>query len=226
MTCQLVALVGTRGHHPQSLTNCPVPICALQHCVSSRVRLCVFANCLLLRLLRYDSQNADWPTNEEYLQLISIATKWHNSLWDQVSSKLILPKMFSFGRTLLASVELSAYMSLLQMGGTKKDLLSCSHLGTLTGFLIGRSIVDEWKAGKAALEAITKSLVAQFQNDICDKLANASKALLCSKKQKHTNNKSKKVNWQKPLNTKMIGWYIWSERLWPDQLWMSREVSW
>lgn len=90
-------------------------------------------------------------------------------------------------------------MSLLQMGGTKKDLLSCSHLGTLTGFLIGRSIVDERKAWEAALEATTKSLVAKFQNNISDKLANASKALLCSKKQKHTNNKNKKSKLAKSL---------------------------
>ncbi len=56
-------------------------------------------------------------------------------------------------------------MSLLQIGGTKKDLLSCSHLGTLTGFLIGLSIV-EGKRQEKHLKQSSTSLVANFQNNI------------------------------------------------------------
>ena len=108
------------------------------------------------------------PSNEEYLQLIAVTVQNSTIHFEKCFKMKVVPKKrerCSLLAEQLGSDQFSAYMSLLQIGGTKKDLLSCSHLGTLTGFLIGLSIV-EGKRQEKHLKQSSTSLVANFQNNI------------------------------------------------------------
>lgn len=86
MTCQLVALVATRGHQPQPLQRSATATATAAAAFHSQLALygvsCVFV-CLpipyFFAFLNMIVRTLIWPANEEYFQLIAVATKWRNS---------------------------------------------------------------------------------------------------------------------------------------------------